>query len=165
MVAFFKEMGGWDLLAFGGVALLVIRGFVHGCSGEVGRLAGVVTAAAVGFFGFNSIARLVLSVKLFDANPYAGRLIVFILMMVVCIALWQGISHLLSEGLRLVLPQPFDAILGGVIGGIKAFVIIAALCTLGLLNPREEARTELQEKSVTVQKLAPFLKRVTSPER
>ena len=163
MVAFFKEMGVWDLLAFGGVAFLVLRGFVRGCSGEIGRLVGVVTAAAVGFFGFNSIARLVLSVKLFGDNPYAGRLIVFILMTVVCIALWLGISLLLSEGLRLVLPQPFDAILGGVIGGVKAFVIIAALCTLGLLNPHEEARTQLQEKSVTVQHFAPFLKRVTSP--
>ena len=71
----------------------------------------------------------------------------------------------LSQGIRLVLAQPFDAIMGGVIGGIKAFVLVSVLCAFGLLNPREEGRTRFQEDSVTAQKLAPLLKRITSPER
>lgn len=165
MLPFFNEMGVWDYLAFAGVAFLVIRGFLRGCSGEVGRLVGVITAAGVGFLCFTPIARLVLSSKLFDANLYAGRLIVFILMLVVCVALWLGIGRLLTDVLRMVVPQPFDALLGGVIGGVKAFVVVAALCTFGLLNPKEKSRVILEEKSVTVQKFAPILKRITAPER
>ena len=165
MVTFFREMGGWDYLAFGAVAFLVIRGFIRGCSGELSGLVGVLTAVAVGYFGFDPVARTVLSAKIFAANPYAGRLIAFILILVVCLAIWLMLGRLLKEGLQMVVPQPFDALLGGVVGGIKAFVVVAALCTLGLLNPHAEGRAQLQEKSVTVEKLAPWLKRITAPER
>lgn len=164
MLTYFKEFGTLDYLALGAVAFLVIRGFFSGCSGELGRLAGAVTAAAVGYFGFAPVARVVLSAKMFDANPYAGRLIVFILLSVVCIALWLGLRRLLADAIRLAVAQPFDAILGGVIGGIKAFILVAVLCTLGLLNPREKDRAQFKQHSVTAQKLAPLLKRMTSPD-
>jgi hypothetical protein len=59
--------------------------------------------------------------------------------------------------------QPFDALLGGIIGGTKAFVAIAVLCTLGLLNPREADRARLKDQSVTVKKFAPLLQRITTP--
>ena len=165
MMTFFKEAGALDYLAFGGVAFLVVRGFVRGCSGELGRLVGTLAAAGIGYFGFGAIARLVLSAQLFNGNPYAGRLIVFILMAVLCLAVWFGLSHLLTDALQLAIAQPFDAILGGMIGGVKAFVVVAALCTLGLINPKESDRVRFQERSVTAQKLAPLLKNLTSPGR
>lgn len=165
MVAFLKELNGMDLLALAAVAFLVVRGFILGCSGELGRLAGLVAAVAAGFYGYGPAVRLVLSARLFDANPYAGKLVVFILILVVCIAIWLGVRRLLSQSIRLVLAQPFDAIIGGVIGGFKAFVFVAVLCALGLLNPREEGRSQFEENSVAAQKLAPLLKRITSPER
>ena len=165
MLTFFKAFEPLDYLAFGAVAVLVIRGFLSGGSGEIGRLVGVVTAAAVGYFGVAPVARLVMSSNLLHANPYAGRLIAFILLAVVCIALWLGLRRLLADAIRLAIDQPFDAILGGVIGGIKAFVLVAALCTLGLLSPREQDRTAFQQHSVTAQKLAPLLNRITSPEK
>jgi len=58
MMTFFKEAGALDYLAFGGIAFLVIRGFMRGCSGELGRLVGTVAAAGIGYFGFGAIARL-----------------------------------------------------------------------------------------------------------
>ena len=152
-----------DWLAFGAVAFLVLRGFYRGCSDEIGHLVGAVTAAAAGYFGFAPVARVVLAAKLFDANPYAGRLIVFILLSVVCLALWLGLRRLLADAIRLAIAQPFDALLGGVIGGIKAFLLVAILCTLGLLNPCASDRTQFQQHSLTAQKLAPLLKRMTSP--
>jgi uncharacterized membrane protein required for colicin V production len=164
MPQFLKEIGWLDAAALGAIAFLVIRGFIHGGSGEIGRLVGVVTAAAVGYFGFVPVARLVLASHLFHANPAAGRLVAFILLSVVCIALWLGIGRLFTELIALAIADPFDAILGGVIGGIKAFVLVAVLCTLGLLNPHEQDRTQLKQHSVTVQKIEPLLKRITSPD-
>ncbi|MEI7898711.1 MAG: CvpA family protein [bacterium] len=164
MATVFKEFGMVDYLAFGTAAFLVIRGFVRGGSDEIGNLVGVVTAAAVGYFGFTPVARLVLTANVFHANPYAGRLIVFILLSVVCIALWLGLRRILTYTLRLAIAQPFDTLLGGVIGGVKAFILVAVLCTLGLLNPREQARTQFQQHSLTAQKLAPLLKSITSPD-
>jgi uncharacterized membrane protein required for colicin V production len=164
MPLFLKEIGWMDGLALCAVLFLVIRGFVCGCSGEIGRFVGVVTAAAAGFFGFAPLARAVLAAGLFHANPYAGRLVVFILLSVVCIALWLGLRRLLAGAIRLAIAQPFDAILGGVFGGIQAFILVAVLCAFGLLSPRESDRARFQQHSVTAQKLAPLLKRITSPD-
>ena len=164
MPTFLKEIGWLDGLALAAVAFLVIRGFVSGCSGELGRLVALGAATALGYFGFAPASRLVLSVKLFSANPYAERLTVFILLFVVCIALWLGLRKLLSEAIRLVVAQPFDSILGGIIGGMKAFILVAVLCTFGLLNPNAAARKSLQEKSFAAQKLSPLLKKITSPD-
>jgi len=161
---FLKEIGWLDGLALAAVAFLVLRGFVRGCSGELGRLVALGAATALGFFGFAPVSRLVLSAKLFNANLYAGRLVVFILLFVVCTALWLGLRSLLSEAIRLVVAQPFDSILGGIIGGIKAFIFVAVLCTFGLLNPNAAERKNLQEKSFTAQQFSPLLKKITSPD-
>ncbi len=165
MLLTLREIGWVDGLVLGAVSFLVILGFIRGCSGELGRLLAMGVAAAAGVFGFAPVLRMVHAAKLFDANPYAGRLVTYILLLVVCIALWWGLRHLLAEGIRLVVAQPFDAILGGVIGGIKAFILVAVLCTFGLLNPNAAERTRLQQKSVTVQKLSPLLEKITSPDR
>ena len=165
MATLFKDLGLWDFLALGALAFLVIRGFIRGGSGEIGRLVGVLAGAAVGYFGFTPTVRVVLSAQMFNANPYAGRMIVFILLLVVCLAVWFGISRILTDSIRLAIPQPFDTLLGGVIGGVKAFVLVAILCTLGLLNPREKARSRFQEESVTVQKFAPLLEHFTAGKR
>lgn len=164
MTDFFSQMRLLDIAAVLAVAFLVIRGFIRGCSGETGRMVGIVAAAAFGYFGFGAVNGAVQASKMFNGNPYAGRLIAFMVLLVVCIAIWLGLSRLLAEGIRLVLPQPFDAIVGGVIGGIQAFILVAILCTMGLLNPRESDRAAFQDQSLTAQKFAPFLKRFTSPE-
>ncbi len=165
MPMFLQEIGWLDYLAFGTVAFLVIRGFINGCSGEIGRFVGTVTAAAFGYFGFAPVARQVLAAHLFAANPYAARLIAFILMFVVSVALWLGLRRLLCDAIRMAIAQPFDAILGGMIGGVKAFILVAILCAFGLLSPRESDRTHFQQNSITVQKIAPLLKRITTPDR
>lgn len=160
-----KQIGWLDGLALAAIAFLVLRGFVLGCSGELGRLIAILAASAVGFYGFAPVSRLVLSANLFSANVYAGRLVVFIMLFVVCVALWLGLRRLLAEGIRLVVDQPFDAIIGGVIGGIKAFILVAVMCAFGLLNPNAAERTRLQEKSFAAQKLSPLLNKITSPDK
>ena len=162
MITFLKTVGIMDLLMLLAVVFLVVRGFIHGCSGEMGHLIGVAVACAAGFFCFAPVADAVASVKLLAANPSAARLIVFVLVLIICIAIWLGVKHLLSEAIRLVLAQPFNAIVGGIIGGIKACIFIFILCALGLLNPLENGRKRFYENSVTVQKLAPLLKPITS---
>lgn len=158
-----RDIGWMDGLALGVVAFLVILGFVRGCSGEIGRLVAVGAAAALGYFGFVPVLRVVLSARLFASNFDAARLVTFILLFVICIALWLGLRHFLAEGIKLVVAQPFDSILGGIIGGVKAFIFVAVCCTFGLLNPNAAERSQLQKKSVAVQKLAPYLEKFTSP--
>jgi uncharacterized membrane protein required for colicin V production len=163
MASFIGQMGGWDYLAFGGVAILVVRGFLRGCSGEISGMAGLLSAVAVGWFGFGPVERAVLAAGLFGANPYAARLVAFLLILVAGLAVWLLLGHLLKEVLQTAIRQPFDALLGGIFGGGKAFVAIAALCALGLLNPDEASRDKLQGGSVTVNRLAPLLQKITTP--
>lgn len=164
MLAALKTIGWVDGLALAAVAFLVIRGFISGCSGELGRIVALAAATALGYFGFAPVSRVVLSARLFNANLQAGRLVTFILLFVVCIALWLGLRHLLAESIKLVVAQPFDAILGGLIGGLKAFLLVAVLCTFGLLNPNAKERERFQEHSVAVKTVSPLLKSFTSPD-
>ncbi len=165
MPAFIAQMGLLDYLAFGVVAWLVIRGFMRGCSGEISGLVGLLTAAMIGYFGFAPVEQTVLAAKLLAANPYAARLITFMLLLVVCLSVWLLLGRVLKEAIQFVVRQPFDALLGGIIGGLKAFVAVAALCTLGLLSPHEADRARLKNSSLTVKKLAPLLHRMTTPAK
>ena len=163
MPMFLTQLGWVDACALAVCLFLVIRGFWLGCSGEVGRLVAVGSAAAAGVFGFAPLSRAILAARLFADNPHAGRLIVFIILFVLCIAIWLALSRLLSEAIRLAVAQPFDAILGGVIGGFKAFVLVSVLCAFGLLNPDPAGRASFQRDSVTARNLAPWLERVLAP--
>lgn len=160
MMAFFGQMTVLDWLAFGGVAFLVVRGFIRGCSGEISRLIGWLAAVATGCLGFAPVERAVLAAKLFSANPYAGRLVAVMLILVICFSVGLLLRHVLKESLQTAIGQPFDAILGGIIGGFKAFVVIAVLCALGLLDPRENGAAAHLGDSFTAQKLTPLLQRV-----
>jgi uncharacterized membrane protein required for colicin V production len=163
MLSALKEMAWVDLLALGACTVLMVAGFVRGCSGEIGRLVALGGAVALGGFGFGPLSQMILSAPLFGATPYAARLVAYILLFVVCVALWLLLRRVLSDAISLVLNQPFDAILGGIIGGVKAFILIAVLCAFGFLNPNEAARTRFQHDSLTARHLAPFLERITSP--
>lgn len=165
MLSVLRSIGWMDGLALAAVLILVIRGFVSGCSGELGRLLALCAATAAGYFGFAPVSRAVASANIFHANAHAGHLVTFILLFVVCVALWLGLRHLLAESIRLVVAEPFDAILGGLIGGLKAFVLVAVLCMFGLLNPNEKERTWFQERSVAAKTVSPLLKPLTSPDK
>ncbi|MDD4621706.1 MAG: CvpA family protein [Kiritimatiellae bacterium] len=160
MITFIKSISAVDWLTFGIAAFMVFRGFSNGCSGEIGRLIGVLVAAAAGFFGFTPVSRAVFSAGLLGANQQAGRLIVFIIMLVACFSLWLFVSRLLADGIRLVLKQPFDAVVGGVIGGIKAFVLIAVVCMFEIMQPQPAENKDTAEKSYTTRKMSPLIKRI-----
>ncbi|MDD4102579.1 MAG: CvpA family protein [Kiritimatiellae bacterium] len=155
-----KNISAVDWLTFGIAAFMVLRGFRNGCSGEIGRLIGVLAAAAAGFFGFTPVSRAVFSAGILGANQQAGRLIVFIIMLVACFSIWLFVSRLLADGIKLVLRQPFDTVVGGVIGGIKAFVLIAVVSMFEIMQPKKTDSQVTAEKSITTQKMSPLIKRI-----
>ncbi len=160
MITFIKSISVVDWLTFGIAAFMVFRGFSNGCSGEIGRLVGVLAAAAAGFFGFTPVSRAVFSAGLLGANQQASRLIVFIIMLVACFSIWLFVSRLLADGIRLVLKQPFDTVVGGVIGGIKAFVLIAVVCMFEIMQPKPSDEKDAAERSFTTQKMLPLIRRI-----
>ncbi len=160
MITFIKSITVVDWLTFGIAAFMVFRGFRNGCSGEIGHLIGILAAVAVGFLGFTPVSRAVFSAGILNSNQQAGRLIVFIIMLVACFSIWLFVSHLLADGIRLVLQQPFDTVVGGVIGGIKAFVMISVVCMFEIMQPKKTDKDATSEKSIITQKMAPLIKRI-----
>lgn len=159
------ETIGWvDGMAILVIVFLIVRGFLRGCSGELGRLIALCTAAAVGYFGFTPLFQAAKSIQFLKTHPETAHLIVVIAAFVVCIALWLGLKTLLAESIKLAIPQPFDSILGGVFGGIKALIFVAVLCTLGLMNPAQGGRRWFSHNSMTVDQLSPVIQRITAPE-
>lgn len=152
------ELGWVDLGAAGLMLFLVIQGLYRGCSGQLGRLFAMVSAAAFAYYGFKPVFGMVLEYGLLRENPFAARLIALVLVVVVSLTVWLILHHWLSDTIGMALRQPFDAILGGVIGGTKAFIIIAMFCTFIQLNPVASERNRLWSRSHSIRWLAPLIK-------
>ena len=120
---FFASLSGLDYVVLGVVVLLVILGFRRGFSGELGRLAGVLASAATLFFGYKPIAAWVDGLHIFQNSALATKLLVLICLLVLCISVWLLVKKLLSDAVKTILKQPFDAILGGDIIGAPTKMI------------------------------------------
>lgn len=120
-------MGFWHILAYGVVTFLVIRGFWRGFSGEIGGLAGLLGAAVVWCIGLGYAERAVEAAGWFSGTPFAGKLAAFGLVLTACVAVWLLVGHLLKTALKMTIGQPFDALLGGMVGAAKAALVILAV--------------------------------------
>ena len=158
MEEFFASLSGLDYVVLGIVVLLVILGFRRGFSGELGRLFGVLAAAATLFFGYAPVKGWVDGMQLFKNSALATQLLVLICMLVLCISVWLLVKKLLSDAVKTVLKQPFDAILGGFIGGLKAVLALSLICTFGVLSPNTAFTSKLQEGSAFVMRLVELVK-------
>lgn len=154
-----------DYLVFAGAGVMVVLGFCRGCSGELGRLAGLAAAVAAGVFGHAPLERAVAGAKILGGSELATRVVVFIVVLVACVSIWLLVGHFLKATLRVVVRQPYDAILGGVIGGAKALAAVMAFCALGLISPHAASGEKLEEHSVTAQKVMPLLKRLAQTDK
>ena len=158
MEDFFASLSGLDYVVLGVVVLLVILVFRRGFSGELGRLVGVLAAAATLFFGYNPVMDWVNGLQLFKSSPLATKLLVLICLLVLCISVWLLVKKLLADAVKTVLKQPFDALLGGFIGGVKAVLALSLICTFGVLSPNTAFTSKLQEGSSFVMRLAELIK-------
>lgn len=162
MGSFFHGCSLLDYLIIGVTLFLVINGFRRGCSGEVGHLIGVVSGVGVLLLGRGSVASVVGSWAVIGKSEFATQLITLILMVALSVAVWLLVGHFLGKLIKLAFSQPLDAILGGVIGVVKAVLIVVMLCTFGIMGPRSEKNkaepSSLSKTSAVIDKLTPWLK-------
>jgi hypothetical protein len=88
-----------------------------------------------------------------------------VVLFVIGLALWYGLGRLLTSGLQLVVAQPFDRILGGVIGGMKAIAVVAILCVCGLMSPRASDHHVVVSNSRVGKELAPWITHFSAPAK
>ena len=157
---------GWiDWVALVVALILVVRGFVRGCSVELAQLISLVVAIATAYFCFAPLLRMINATGFFVAHAYAAHVVTFMVLFVIGLALWYGLGRLLTSGLQLVVAQPFDRILGGVIGGMKAIAVVAILCVCGLMSPRASDHHVVVSNSRVGKELAPWITHFSAPAK
>lgn len=140
MPAWLHSCSPLDWLLLAAALFLVVRGFVRGCSGEIGRLIGAAAAAAALLFARAPAARLAALAPAVRDSPFARGVLALTLLIVAAVSVWLLAGRLFARLIKLAVPQPLDAILGGVIGAIKVFLLIFILCVMGLAGPRTTAK-------------------------
>jgi len=158
MDEFLHSLQGLDYLILGGILVLIVLGFKHGCSGEIGRLLGLAASALTAYFGSAPLSAWTQENQLLGASQFANQLAAFVLITVVCISVGILTSHILRKVIRFVVPQPFDAILGGVIGGAKALVILSILCSLGWITPHQPVTGTIANTSSVLETISQWVK-------
>ena len=153
----------YAIIAF--ALFLVIRGFIRGCSGEIGHLLGVVAAAAALFLGRAPVSSMVSSCSAVNGNAFACSLLTAAVLLVICIAVWLLVGRLLSKVISLVVPQPLNAILGWIIGLLKVFLLVCMLCHFGIIGTAKgsEEGSQLQKWSYLIDKMTPWIKPLSAP--
>ena len=122
----------------------LLRGVIRGFSGEVAPLLGLAVAVAVLWFGYkplHSAAMLVVAESAGDAAAFYSALAVVVAGVVVYLA----IAYLARGVISFILPQPFNAILGGVVGAAKGlFLISAAASVVWMVRDRADRFQQLR---------------------
>ena len=156
-----KDFGIIDSIALVIILIFLIRGFRQGASGEIGSMLAWVLTGAFFFFGFSWIMNEVMSFSFLHKNPNAAHSIAFIITLFIAVAIFFLLRKLLTDSIGMTIPTPFNEILGTFFGVLKAILLIALLCVLGMFNPSKEESHRDLNKSTTVRLLHPVIDKIT----
>jgi len=114
-----------------GILLLVfvLRGAWRGLGGELAPLAGIVAFGGTLWFGYPPLHEA-LADALPSLEPQAA---IFYAATAICAlgcTVFFVIATLLRKVVSIIFPQPFNSILGALVGACKAFVLVSVLSTL-----------------------------------
>lgn len=127
------ELTALDWVLFAVAAFFVTVGLFCGVSGQLGSLAGIVAALAVGYFLFAPIRGMVASGCWFSgeaAQSGAAAIADFAVALVV----FGLVRRIVSKFVSFLVPQPMNAIAGALIGLVKGVVCVGLLTGVGLVQ-------------------------------
>ena len=130
-----------DIAAFGIVAVGLVLGLVRGLSGELARFAA--------FFGAFAAFRLAgppwrgLCASWFGGSGFPFALAATLGTLAAAVLGGWLVRRLVDKGLRILVPQPLNAILGGLFGTASLFLLATALAFLLSLLPIDFVRDSL----------------------
>ena len=141
-----------DIVLAALIALLCAVGMWRGIAGELAAVAWIGTALMVGFFLYSPVCSLV---GASSKGPGGGSGVA-----AVCITVFLTLITALlvrfavRKFVSLMLPQPWNAILGGLVGLLKGAVLVGLLAAVGLVQTGSLADGFFASRSVIVRLLA-----------
>lgn len=104
--------------------LFILRGAWRGLTGELAPLAGLVACGGIIWFGYAPLKALLAS-SFTTLQPDAQTFYSALAILLIGGTAFFLVGHLIKKIGEWVVPQPFNAILGALIGGAKAFILIS----------------------------------------
>lgn len=143
------ELGLIDLALLGGIALIMGIGFFRGLSGELASFAGFVAAVASGccLYGFAHVAARAIGFNKGDAAELMATGVTDFLLALIAFGLARW---LVEKFVSFLVPQPTNALLGGVSAAFKCLVGIALLAGVGFLRPGTYAQGYMASRSMLI---------------
>ena len=122
-----------DWIIFAVTAFFTVAGLFRGFSGQFGSFAGMAAALCAGYFLFAPIREFVTGGNWFSGeaaqNAVAGATD-FCAMLVV----FGLVRRVVARFVSFLVPQPMNAIAGGLIGLLKSIVAVGLLAGVGLIQ-------------------------------
>ena len=142
-----------DLALLGGAALIVGIGLWRGLSGELASLAGFVAAVVAGYslYGYVHFAVRACGLNKGDTTELVVTGVVDFILGLVAFGIMQ---RLVNKFISFLVPQPTNAILGGVSGLFKSAVCLFLLAGVGFMRPGTYAQGSLAAQSRVVHTFA-----------
>ena len=144
-----------DCILVGVIAVLGGWGLWRGLAGELAAVAWILTALLVGYFAYAPVCGAVdrFAAAGGNAGGGAGLAAVGITAFVALVAALL-VRFAVRKFVSLLLPQPWNALLGGIVGVLKGSVVVAALAAAGLVQTGPLAEGFFASRSTLVRMLA-----------
>ena len=141
LVIVMAALGGWGLW--------------RGIAGEIAAVAWIATALVVGFFAYAPICGVVGTFVSAGGSGGGGAGLASVgLTVFVALVAALLVRFLVRKFVSVLLPQPWNAILGGLVGVLKGAVLVAALVAVGLIETGPLASGFFASHSAIVKLLA-----------
>ncbi len=137
-----------------------LRGAWRGLSGELSPIIALAVGVTFAWFSFHPLRVILLERAGIpaDSAAYYAALIALILTLV----LFIGLRTLLKKALKIVVAQPFDAILGGLLGSLKIIVLVSLFSAVYQTLPVQNAAPKV--KGLASFLAAPWLDRFATTD-
>ena len=147
------ELAAIDLVLLGGVALLVGIGLFRGLSGELASLAGIVAAVVAGA-SLYCVAHAGVRACGFNKGDAVETVAAGVADFVLGLVTFGFVRWTVNKFVSFLVPQPTNALLGGVCGLVKSVAALFLLAGVGFMQPGTYAQGYLATRSQIVHTFA-----------
>ena len=122
-----------DWIIFAVAAFFTVVGLFKGFSGQLGSLAGMAAALAVGYFLFAPFKGVVTGGN-WVSGETAQNAVAGIADFTVMLVVFGVVRRIVAKFVSFLVPQPMNAIAGALIGLLKSVIVVGLLVGAGLLQ-------------------------------
>ena len=127
------DLTALDWVLFIVAAIFVVAGMFQGFSGQLGSLAGLAAALVAGYFLFAPVRGMVAAGGWFS-NGAALSGVAAAVDFVLALVTFGLVRRIVAKFVSFLVPQPANAIVGMLVGLVKAIVIVGLLTGAGLVQ-------------------------------